>query len=62
MDSTTWQEPVPLEGTVNTNNWEGSVSIASDGMVLYFSSDKPGGFGGRDLYRAENKKMGLGEM
>jgi tetratricopeptide (TPR) repeat protein len=30
-------------------------SISEDGRVLYFSSDKPGGFGGMDLYRSEFK-------
>ena len=28
-------------------------AITQDGKVLYFSSDKPGGFGGSDLYRSE---------
>lgn len=27
-------------------------SISEDGTVLYFSSDMPGGFGGKDLYRS----------
>lgn len=58
LDSTTWGKPQPILGDVNTKNWEGSVSIASDGMVLYFSSDKPGGFGGRDLYRADKRADG----
>ena len=58
LDSATWGEPTPLQGEVNTKNWEGSVTIASDGMVLYFSSDKPGGYGGRDIYRAEKLEDG----
>ena len=53
LDGDTWGAPTPLKGEVNTKHWEGSVTIASDGQVLYFSSDKPGGEGGRDLYRAE---------
>lgn len=31
-------------------------SISSDGEMLYFSSDMPGGFGGMDLYRATWKE------
>ena len=58
LDGKTWGPPTPLEGDVNTKNWEGSVTIASDGQVLYFSSDRPGGFGGRDLYRAEKLEDG----
>lgn len=33
-------------------------AITPDGTVLYFSSDKPGGLGGKDLYRAIRSKSG----
>jgi len=42
----------PLLGEVNTNHWEGSASLSADGKTLYFTSDKPAGFGGRDIYKA----------
>jgi outer membrane protein OmpA-like peptidoglycan-associated protein/tetratricopeptide (TPR) repeat protein len=48
-----WSDPVKLEGEVNTNDWEGSVSITGNGRVLYFSSDRPGGYGGKDIYKAQ---------
>lgn len=47
-----WTTPKPLLGEVNTPHWEGSASISADGKTLYFSSDKPAGLGGRDLYKA----------
>ncbi len=30
-------------------------SISADGKLLYFASDRPGGFGGMDIYVVENK-------
>jgi hypothetical protein len=41
-----------LRGEVNTLNWEGSCSLSPDGKTLYFTSDRGGGFGGRDIYKA----------
>ena len=58
LDGSEWGEPKSLEGEVNTKYWEGSVTISSDGQIIYFSSDKPGGFGGRDIYRAEKLENG----
>jgi outer membrane protein OmpA-like peptidoglycan-associated protein len=45
-----WSEEIPF----NYNNFEYSVGhpfLLADGKTMYFSSDKPGGFGGVDLYR-----------
>ena len=36
---------------VNTDYWEPHITVTPDGMQKYFSSDRPGGYGGRDLYR-----------
>lgn len=36
---------------VNTDYWEPHITVTPDGLQKYFSSDRPGGFGGRDLYR-----------
>ena len=47
-----WDTPIPLLGEVNSNHWEGSCSLSADGKTLYFTSDKPGGLGGRDIYKA----------
>lgn len=46
--------PVPLNANINTpDQWEGSCSISADGRQLYFSSEREGGYGGRDLYVSE---------
>jgi len=47
-----WVAPVQLEGEINSKHWEGHASMAVDGKTMYFSSDRPGGFGGKDLYKA----------
>lgn len=44
---------------VNTEAWEPHIAFTGDGNVAYFSSDRPGGFGGRDIYRIV--KYGNGE-
>lgn len=36
---------------VNTQYWETHCTMTPDGQYLYFASDRPGGYGGRDLYR-----------
>jgi tetratricopeptide (TPR) repeat protein len=36
---------------VNTDAWEPHLSVSIDGNTIYFSSDRPGGYGGRDIYR-----------
>jgi tetratricopeptide (TPR) repeat protein len=47
-----WSTPVSLGPNINTNKWEGSCSISSDGRTLYFSSERPGGYGGKDIYKS----------
>jgi outer membrane protein OmpA-like peptidoglycan-associated protein len=45
-----WSEPVNLGAPVNTNRWESTPSISADGKTLFFSSSRPGGFGGKDIW------------
>ncbi len=52
LEGEDWSRPLPLPGKVNTEHWEGSASLSADGKTLYFSSNKPGGFGGKDIYKA----------
>ena len=47
-----WSFPQKLRGEVNSYSWEGSCSMTANGKYLYFSSERGGGFGGKDIYRA----------
>lgn len=47
-----WQEPRNLGQLINTSKNEFSVSESEDGLNLYFSSDRLGGYGGYDLWVA----------
>lgn len=48
-----WSKPVKLNDRINSAYQEASACISSDGSTLYFSSNRPGGFGGKDLYRVK---------
>jgi len=45
-----WTEPSNLGSPVNTKQWESTPSISADGRTLFFSSSRPGGFGGKDIW------------
>lgn len=51
MHALKWQEPELMTPRINGEHHEPSASIAPGGQEIYFTSDRPGGFGGRDLYR-----------
>lgn len=52
LDDTTFSEPENLGATVNSYGKEMFPFIASDN-TLYFSSNRPNGFGGYDLYKSK---------
>jgi len=55
-----YSPPQKLNNNINTEYWEGSCSISADGKELYFASERPDGFGGRDIWvsRWENGDWG----
>lgn len=53
MDKEIWGAPVKLVGDVNSKDWENNSSLSPDGKTLYFSSNRPGGFGGKDIYKSQ---------
>ena len=47
-----WTEIKSVGDKVNSpSNWDSQPTITADGNVLYFVSDRPGGFGGYDIYK-----------
>ena len=56
-----WSEAENLGPVVNTDYWESSPSFSPDKRDIYFSSNQPGGFGGKDIWvtrRNANGKWG----
>lgn len=48
-----WSNPKSLSKEINSSFHESSASYGPDGRTLYFVSDKPGGYGGRDIYMSK---------
>ncbi len=46
-----WTNPVKLTENINSAYQEASASISPDGKLMYISSNRPGGLGGKDIYR-----------
>jgi len=53
-----WSEPVNMGYSINTEFWESGPSLSPDKNTLYFSSNRPGGYGGRDLYVSHRNANG----
>ena len=45
-----WGEPVNLGATVNSSAFDCCPSVSADGMSIYFTSPRSGGYGSYDLY------------
>lgn len=57
FDGNNWTKAVKLNKNINTKYWESHGFISEKGDQLVFASDRPGGFGGLDLY-VSNKVNG----
>ncbi len=53
-----WSRPDELPKTINTKFHESSASFGPDGRTLYFVSNKPGGYGGHDIYVSKMNEKG----
>jgi hypothetical protein len=61
-----WSPPVNLDAenlalgqppVVNTTAFDGAPALSFDGTTLYFFSERPGGFGKRDLYMTTRARL-----
>ncbi len=48
-----WSSPKNVGAPVNSKSWETQPSLSSDNRYLYFSSNRAGGKGQKDIWRAE---------
>ena len=60
FENNEWTKPVKLNPNINSKYWEPSACISNDDNTIYFSSNRPGGFGGLDIYKStkENGEWG----
>ncbi|MEX2593413.1 MAG: OmpA family protein [Anditalea sp.] len=52
-----WQKPSNMGKNINSRSWDSQPSLSADGSMLFFSSNRRGGFGGNDIwysYRLED--------
>lgn len=56
LDGDQWSEPRNLGFPVNTSAWESQPSLSFDGKTIYFTSSRPGGFGGMDIWSSNYSK------
>ena len=45
-----WTQPYNVGEPINSRFWESTPSINANGDMMFFSSNRPGGFGGKDLW------------
>ena len=48
-----WGTPKNLGPNINGSGWESQPSLNHDGTILYFSSNRPGGQGGSDIWMSQ---------
>ena len=53
-----WSKAKKLNKNINTRYWESHACISVDGKSLYFTSDRPGGYGGLDIYVSHKNEKG----
>lgn len=51
-ENETWTGLEKLGDNINTKYWESHGCLTEDGEILYFTSNRKGGYGGLDIYKA----------
>jgi len=58
LNGNSWTFPEKLDKPVNSTGWEEDEYVSADGSVMYFTSSRKGGFGGKDLYVCKKQEDG----
>jgi len=58
-ETKTWSTPQLLKYISSTNTWDGCPHLSHTGDTLFFASNRSGGEGGTDLYRATKNSEGV---
>lgn len=53
-----WSKPQKIKGGINSPYKEGHAAFSKDGNTIYFTSNRPGGKGGMDIYMSKKDKKG----
>lgn len=64
FENNEWSKPEKLGSNINTEFDESHATISPDGTTLFFTSNRPGGYGGFDIYyvnRLPNGDWGLAQ-
>lgn len=54
----TWKKPKSMGKNINSKYRETSITMTSNKDTVYFASDRPGGFGGLDIYMSVKDEKG----
>jgi hypothetical protein len=58
LNGENWTRPQKLHSDINSPSKESHISISADGRTIYFSSDRPGGYGKMDIYSVKKLPNG----
>lgn len=53
-----WSLMKKISSVINTDKAEAHASLSTDGRILYFTSNRKGGYGGMDIYKSIRKEDG----
>jgi outer membrane protein OmpA-like peptidoglycan-associated protein/tetratricopeptide (TPR) repeat protein len=53
-----WQKAANMGNTINSRSWDSQPSLSADGSMLFFSSNRRGGYGGNDIWYAQRLEDG----
>ncbi len=53
-----WERPTNMGTHVNSRSWDSQPTLSADGRILFFSSNRRGGFGGNDIWYSVRQNDG----